>query len=313
MTEDTSVLFSRIKRKLAFLSSLDDGDYAILDRKRHSFHLEGVLPSGHLTSLEHAYGICFPEGYRRFVESVGSKGAGPGYGLITPSEGLRVLWDEVDETNIGELLRAACLLRAKHPKRSRRLELSSAGVTEVDAASEPRSPYTGCFAVAYHGCTFFDVMPFGGELRERVLAINADDETALRPTLYKQASFGLWYEAWLDDVFRGHSVFWERYSGPSAGQAWRTEHKLLGFLYDLGVMDRLRRESLAFRRDALAMLSDVERRVVSAYLGPGGDHAGSTLLAIGMSLGMKRKTVLRTLLRCVATLECSMLVRSSAG
>jgi hypothetical protein len=70
----------RIATKLARIRKLDYS-YTLFGANKHEYLLEDPLPIQEIEQFERTHGVKLPEGYVRFLTTLGNGGAGPFYGL----------------------------------------------------------------------------------------------------------------------------------------------------------------------------------------------------------------------------------------
>ncbi|GAA4922674.1 hypothetical protein LX16_5030 [Stackebrandtia albiflava] len=84
-----------VRRRVDALAG-DGRSEAVFGARRHRFRLAPPLSDAQVSEIEAACGVVLPEDYREFLVRVGAGGAGPWYGIATPTS-RDGGWDWVDD------------------------------------------------------------------------------------------------------------------------------------------------------------------------------------------------------------------------
>ena len=188
-----------------------DRAHKIFGASKHQYELKPVQEQ-ELRDLEALLGTDLPDEFRRFLLDCGA-GAGPYYGLFTPSEILSEmddLWAEY-EAELGRRPSPA----AEFPISRRTAARFSDSRRDTQGPHLAEYPLDGCIPISFHGCTFWTLIVTTGELRGTLWdAANyvgfegqwvpaqvppglSGVSTAL-PEFHRPPTFLKWYGAWVD-------------------------------------------------------------------------------------------------------------------
>lgn len=200
----------RIQQKLASLRARD-GERQIFGADSHGYQLAPAWTEAQLAAFEAEHGVLLPAGYRTFLGSVGSSGAGPGYGLSVPApmemDGFPRVVTRITSKD-GTFVEAGTPKRppfARGSSMARPFPLAEAFepglVYDLPALAEGATPYDGCLSLCEHGCGYFDFLVVTGAGAGQVWSdtMAAVRDGGIAPTGYE---FLVWYERWLDEGLR---------------------------------------------------------------------------------------------------------------
>ncbi|MFO0555309.1 MAG: SMI1/KNR4 family protein [Polyangiaceae bacterium] len=190
---------ARLREKLEILETAA----ATLEWPHHA--RQAPLAEAEVEAFEATHGVALPADFRAFLLQVSGGGAGPDYGLLGLAPAAFDALPSVVATlttNEGEVFTAGTGKREPlaRPAEVRRPFALSAAWSPVDAPRPPNlpedaNPYDGCLVLSEIGCGYFHLLVVNGERAGEVWSDYTAADGALAPAA---ASFGQWYEGWLD-------------------------------------------------------------------------------------------------------------------
>ena len=230
--EDPNITIDELKRKLNHLSTLDQ-QRKVFGANLHKYESHPVSDV-ELEQLEDELGVHLPADYRQFLQVVGY-GAGPYYGLLGPKQILDELKNDASERP--DQLRAPDRpfpFSRQQAEECWRIM----GERRCGWLVERTWPVDGCIPICYEGCSFYSLIVTAGDLGGCIWSSsmdsfdNGDDnlfytynlappppgilemlrfesmsnkDLAIEiqkphwePALSPEATFLVWYNAWLD-------------------------------------------------------------------------------------------------------------------
>lgn len=168
--------------------------------EKHQFNFKPVATEEQVLAFERQHGIQLPEGYRQFLLEIGNGGAGPYYGIYPLN-----LWDDAfffDKNPPTDFLSQPCRLSKSDGRLSKGWE-KKLGFNFDDDSDDSRL-WQGTITLATQGCTYFVLLVVSGELKGRLIYMDADRQ----PPMIVPDAFLDWYERWLDETGANLEIHW---------------------------------------------------------------------------------------------------------
>ncbi|MFF9346977.1 SMI1/KNR4 family protein [Streptomyces sp. NPDC014734] len=211
MSEDA---WAGVRERVLRLAGRPGAD-SVFGAQGHGFRLGPVMSEGQLQALEADLGVGLPAQYRSFLLHVGGGGAGPDYGLMTPSlgdggwqwRGIGLVFSAQPTTAefagrpfVAEALRSEL---AAHEEQEPERDAFAAdeefrrAYTAWDARYEELYDAQGAGAVflSEQGCGYASLMVMTGPHRGAVWEDLRPMDREIEPTGH---DFTSWYRSWLD-------------------------------------------------------------------------------------------------------------------
>jgi hypothetical protein len=220
-------VIQRIKHKLAYLRDhedydVTDGEWArtsqVRTSKKYRYTLKPPASEAQVAEFEAQHKIELPEDYRRFLLEVGTRGAGPGFHLLSPFEDLKTeeevrqlsedekqFWDEFG-FGIGDLSQLFPFIGADTTEIVNALE--EAAIEQDGTHGLENLLLAGYLMVGYSGCQCWNLLITAGEERGNVWYMDGiylpeharfSEQANYIPAADERVTFTQWYEAWLDN------------------------------------------------------------------------------------------------------------------
>ena len=172
-----------LAKKFELAKAADPG-FELFGASHHRYQLEPPLGEAEILAFEKKYKIGLPPTYRNFLLKVGSKGAGPYYGLISL------------DTNVdGNLIHKPCEIWPGMTDDE--IDALEARGDEEDELLER----SGLLELGTQGCSTEICLVLEGPHRDRIVYLDW-------PNFFfvYEKNFLDWYERWLDDIIAGYDT-----------------------------------------------------------------------------------------------------------
>jgi hypothetical protein len=155
---------------------------------RRDFRLNPPLTAQAISEFETRHDIQLPDGYRRFLITLGNGGAGPYHGILPLEK-----WDRVLPGDLpGALSRPSPLRPGVN------------GIPLEDALGcRAEELFQGAITLDEQGDSYYGLLIVTGPYRGSIVYVDAD---ACCPINFAASDFLAWYETWLDMVRAGEDT-----------------------------------------------------------------------------------------------------------
>ncbi len=218
--ENSATQIARIAQKLSSLDKADP-ERGVFGSDAHRYELTPVLGPGQLDSVQNQLGVQLPANYATFLETIGTGGAGPFYGifpLVSTDGKWQWLGDGSDMTVLDQLsepfpytqpwnLDGHIIWDSKPDEEDERFDSESFEEAEEAWCEEFYEIYwdpkwtVGAICLCHHGCALRSWLVVTGPERGNMWFDAMAETTGLEPHVDDEGnhlSFADWYERWLD-------------------------------------------------------------------------------------------------------------------